>query len=203
MSEVFKGKFVTVVGDSKYGDGKYFGLKDVDGLIQADADQIGDLKKGDTVTVKVSQGKHGKVLEKIKVTEKAKSGGNGGGYSGKGKGGWGGGGKSSYNDPSRQASIVMQHSQEAARELLDFLIKHEAIKLPAAAKRQDFLLAELDVLTVRLAKQADGATALAAIQAKPEAAPEAEDADAKDEFDDEPAEEKADDAEFDDDFDDA
>lgn len=202
-SKVFDDKFVTWTGESKRGDGKVFYLKDVEGIFSL-GDQEGDLNKGDTVKVKASGSDKGWTVERIKVTEKAKPGGSGGSRGGRsGGGGWGG----AKPNPARDASIVMQHSQEIATRVLDILVRAEAIKLPAAAKRESFLLGKYEELTITAYNQAAQANVEAAVASltKKYGDLDADGGDADDDFGDESkdgAKDAPESDDWDDDFDD-
>lgn len=114
-TKVFKDRWVNFWGDAKSGDGKFAYLSGDDqgekaGFIFSEKAAKG-ISKGAKVTVKARKdGKQWKVVG-VKLLSEARSGGGGGSRT-RASGGKG------YDDPKRQQSIVMQHSQSAAIELL-------------------------------------------------------------------------------------
>ena len=119
-SKVFKERWVNFFGDAKDGGGKFMYLSgdDIDkgtGFIATDEVAKG-VSKGAKITVKVT-GKSGKnyVIGKVRIDAEARSGGGGGS---RGRAYGGGGGAPRKSDPAVQQSIVMQHSQTVAAQLL-------------------------------------------------------------------------------------
>jgi hypothetical protein len=154
---------VKLVGDGKFSkfvmlenrDGYYFntkfdpkcGVGDVVGIeFESKGETRGNIKK--LVLLEDNGAPKG-------VQEKKSSGGGGGGGGGRGDQG---------------PSIVMQHSQEMGLRYVSILLQAEAIKLPAAAKREAFLSTLVDESTQRFYVEAFAPAA----PAKPESAEKSE-----------------------------
>ena len=197
-AKVFKSKFITAIFPSKFDEDKHcFGLKGVDGFMTIPSSKGKTLNKGDTVTVKAVKGKKDWTVKGIKVVEAAKSGGGGGGRRGGGGGGY-------NNDPKRQASIVMQHSQEMAARVVAAGLAADVWKLPAQAKRENFVIEKLEELTILFYGQAQGEGLDLLVKKIEELNADAVDDDEDDDDDEEEFEDDDDDDsdEDDDDFDD-
>ena len=73
---------------------------------------------------------------------------------------------SSGGGGDRQESIIMQHSQEMALRYVTLLLSAEAIKLPKASDREEFVSTLVDESTVRFNEQATNPQSPVAVESE-------------------------------------